>query len=212
MKLIVIFIGVVLSLPSFCQYQAEEFQPAMIETKFGAMIIYNGTKNSFTLRIVSKSIEPTEQENFLLVDKKLVQSSIIPFQEKFDFKAMSVEQQKQLLTGYKEYEKEYVQEQLKIQLIESEQFLNLEGKIFKYWTFNMPKDNDSVSKQVYLFTICFDQILMLNGPVVKDQTEVELKEILINMQKHWSYFRIRPRTFASFISISTIDFLPLATT
>lgn len=183
MKMIIFFIGIVLSCPAWGQYQAEEFQPAMIETKFGAMIIYNGTKNSFTLRIVSKSIEPTEQENFLLVDKKLVQSSIIPFQEKFDFKTMSVEQQKQLLTGYKEYEKEYVQEQLKIQLEESEQFLNLEGKIFKYWTFNMPKDNDSVSKQVYLFTICFDQILMLNGPVVKDQSEVELKNILINMAK-----------------------------
>ncbi|MEY4930256.1 MAG: hypothetical protein RI909_980 [Bacteroidota bacterium] len=188
MKILIFFIGVVVAFPSYSQYQAEEFQAAMIQTKFGAMIIYNGKKNSFTLRIISKSIEPTEQENFLLVDKNLVQSSIIPFQEKFDFKAMPEQLQRQLLTGYKEYEKEYVQEQLKIQLEESEQFLNLEGKIFKYWTFSMPKDNDSVSKQLYLFTICFDQILMLNGPVVKDQPEAELKNILIGMAKTLELF------------------------
>jgi hypothetical protein len=170
------------------QYKAEEFQAAMIETKFGAMIVYNGQKNSFTMRVVSKSIEPTEQENFLLVDKKLVQSSIIPFQEEFDFKSLTMEKQKELLSGYKEYEKEYVQDQLKIKLTESEQFINLEGKMFKYWSFDMPKDNSSVVKQVYLFTICFDQILILNGPVEKGQSESGLKSILINMAKSLELF------------------------
>jgi hypothetical protein len=50
----------------------------------------------------------------------------------------------------------------------------------------MPKDNNSVSKQVYLFTICFDQILLLNGPVVKDQTE--MKTVLINIAKTLELF------------------------
>ena len=178
----------VLSTPIFGQYTAEEFEPAMVEAKFGALIVFNGSMNSFTLRVVARSIEPTEQENFLLVDKKLIQSSVIPFQEKFDFKSLAIEMQKQLLTGYKEYEKEYIQEQLKTDLTESEQFLNLEGKLFKYWSFDMPKDNDSVSKQVYLFTICFDQILILNGPVIKDQPEDDVKTVLINMAKTLELF------------------------
>lgn len=183
-----IAIGFITSFKLFGQYKAEEFQAAMIETKFGAMIIYNGQKNSFTLRVVSKSIEPTQQENFLLVDKKLVQSSIIPFQEEFDFKTLTIEEQKELLSGYKEYEKEFVQDQLKIKLAESEQYMNLEGKMFKYWSFDMPKDNSSVVKQVYLFTICFDQILILNGPVEKGQSESEVKSVLISMAKSLEVF------------------------
>jgi hypothetical protein len=176
------------SIAASAQYKAEEFQASVIETKFGAMIVFNGQKNSFAIRIVSKSIEPSQQENFLLVNKKLIQASAIPFQEQFDFVSMSTDQQKELLTGYKEYEKEYVQEQLKSQLEESEQFMNLEGKMFKYWSFDMPKDNSSVVKQVYLFTICFDQILLLNGPVLKDQSESEVKSVLISMAKSLEVF------------------------
>ena len=187
-RYVLLAIGVITSFNLSGQYKAEEFQAAMIETKFGAMIIYNGQKNSFTLRVVSKSIEPTQQENFLMVDKKLVQSSIIPFQEEFDFKSLTMEKQKELLSGYKEYEKEYVQEQLKIKLVESEQFMNLEGKMFKYWSFDMPKDNGSVVKQVYLFTICFDQILILNGPVEKSQNEAAVKSVLISMAKSLEVF------------------------
>jgi hypothetical protein len=180
--------GMLLFSNAFGQYKAEEFQPAVIETKFGALIIYNGTRNSFTLQINSKSIESTDQENFLMIDKKLVQSSIIPFTEEFDFSKLSIEQQKQLLTGYKEYEKEFIQEQLKSKLVEYEQFLNLEGKIFKYWSFNMPPGNSSVSKQIYLFTICFDQILILNGPVLKNESENELKSLLIGLAKTIALF------------------------
>jgi hypothetical protein len=70
---------------------------------------------------------------------------------------------------------------LKTQLIEREEFLNLEGTVVKYWSFDMPKGNASVVKQVYLFIICFDQILILNGPVLKDQQEPEVKTLLINI-------------------------------
>ncbi len=179
-----VLVGLVMfSLHASAQFKAEEFQASLVEAKFGVMIVFNGQKNSFTLRIVSKSIEPSAQENFIMVDKKLVQASAIPFQEAFDFKAMSVQLQRELLTGYKEYEKEYVQGQLKTELTGTEQFLNLEGKIFKYWSFDMPKGNSSVIKQVYLFTICFDQILLLNGPVIKDQSEADVKTLLINMAK-----------------------------
>jgi hypothetical protein len=183
MKGLLLLVLLILSVDVSAQYRAEEFQAAVVEAKFGAMIAFNGNKNSFTLRVVSKSIEPTEQENFLIVDKKLIQSSTIPFQEEFDFKSLNLEMQKELLTGYKEYEREYVQEQLKTTLVESEQFLNLEGKMFKYWSFDMPKGNDSVVKQIYLFTICFDQILILNGPVIKGQNEAEVKSLLITIGK-----------------------------
>jgi hypothetical protein len=188
MRGLLLFGLIFFSVMASAQYKAEEFQASLVEAKFGVMIVFNGQKNSFTLRIVSKAIEPSEQENFLLVDKKLIQASAIPFQEQFDFKAMNTEQQRELLTGYKEYEKEYLQKQLNTSLTGTEQFLNIEGRIFKYWSFDMPKGNASVSKQVYLFTICFDQILLLNGPVLKDQTEPEMKTLLVNMAKTLELF------------------------
>lgn len=188
MKGLLLFGLLIFSIKVSAQYKAEEFQASLVEAKFGVMIVFNGQKNSFTLRIVSKSIEPSEQENFLLVDKKLIQSSAIPFQEEFDFKSMPIEQQKELLTGYKEYEKEYLQGQLKTVLSGIEQYLNLDGKIYKYWSFEMPNANSSVSKQVYIFTICFDQILLLNGPVLKDQSESEVRSLLINMAKTLELF------------------------
>jgi hypothetical protein len=188
MKGLLFFGLIIFSIGVSAQYKAEEFQASMIQTKFGAMIVFNGQKNSFAIRIVSKSIEPSQQENFLLIDKKLIQASAIPFQEQFDFNAMSIEQQKELLTGYKEYEKEYVQEQLKSEVTGTEQFLNFEGRFFIYWSFDMPQGNNSVSKQVYLFTICFDQILLLNGPVLKDQSESDVKSVLISMAKSLEVF------------------------
>jgi hypothetical protein len=182
-KVFLLTVACAASLTTYAQYKAEEFQVALIEAKYGALIAYNGQRNSFTLRIVSKSIEPTEAENFLKIDNKLIQFTTIPFQEEFDFKSLSTDMQRNLLNGYKEYEKEYVQEQLKMKIIESEQFLNLEDKMFKYWSFDMPKGNGSVVKQVYLFTICFDQILMLNGPVISGQVEADVKNLLITIAK-----------------------------
>ena len=52
----------------------------------------------------------------------------------------------------------------------------------------MPEGNNSVRKQVYLFTICFDQILLLNGPVLKDQSESEVKSVLISVAKTLELF------------------------
>jgi hypothetical protein len=182
-KAFLLIVACAASLTSYGQYKAEEFQVALIESKYGALIAYNGQKNSFTLRIVSKSIEPTEAENFLKIDNKLIQFTTIPFQEEFDFKSLSADMQRNLLNGYKEYEKEYVQEQLKMKINESENFLNLEGKMFKYWSFDMPRGNGSVVKQAYLFTICFDQILMLNGPVISGQSEADVKNILVTIAK-----------------------------
>lgn len=164
-------------------YKAEEFQLAILKSKEGALIVYNGQQNSFTLKVIAKTIEATEQENFMVVDNKLMQTAVIPFTEKFDFLSLDERTEKELLNGYKAYEKEYVEEQLKMKLQEREEFISMDGRVFKYWSFDMPKDNDSVSKQVYLFTICFDQILMFNGPVVKNQLEQDLKTLLIQVAR-----------------------------
>lgn len=167
------------------QYKAEEFEAALLEAKYGAMLVYNGQTNSFSLRFESKSVEPTDEPNFIRVDHILMQSSITPFTQKLDFKNLDYETQKKLLTGWKAYEKKWVEEQLKIKLTEKTDFIDISNKPFLYWAYDMPKskNKDSVDKQVYLVTICFDQLLILNGPVEKEKKEETIKEKLVTIAK-----------------------------
>jgi hypothetical protein len=49
MKLISITLLVLSSVDSFAQYEAEKFEAALLQAKYGAMLVYNGEKNSFSL-------------------------------------------------------------------------------------------------------------------------------------------------------------------
>ena len=181
------FIGL-LTLTSFLasgQYKAEEFEAALLQAKYGALLMYNGQTNSFSIRFESKSVEPTEKANFLKVDNILIQSSITPFTQELDFGNLDINTQQRYLRGWKAYEKKWVEEQLKIKLTEKEEFVDISDKSFLYWTYDMPKskNKDSVDKQVYLVTICFDQLLILNGPVEKGKKEETVRDKLLTIAK-----------------------------
>ncbi|HMV08219.1 MAG TPA: hypothetical protein PK325_04780 [Cyclobacteriaceae bacterium] len=183
-----IYIVVLLALISFCshgQYKAEEFQAVLLEAKYGALLLYNGTTNSFSIRFESNSVKPTDKPNFILVDNVLMQSLITPFRQKLDFNNLDNATQKRYLTGWKAYEKKWVEDQLKIALKEEEEFIEISDRVFLYWTFGMPKSKDSgsVDSQVYLVTICFDQLLILNGPVEKGKQAETLKEKFVTIAK-----------------------------
>jgi hypothetical protein len=186
MKKLPILLTFILS-NSFCfsqNYQAEKFQAAMMQKKDGALIVYTGQKHSFTIDIIADSVKPSDQPNFLIADGKIIQSKIIPFKTKLDFDNLSEEAQKKNLLGYMDYEMDYIKEQLKSKkLNESNEFINLNNKIFLFWTYDMPKNYPTIAKQCYFVTICFDQILILNSPVDKVKTLEEVKGFLINIGK-----------------------------
>jgi hypothetical protein len=167
------------------QYKAEEFEAGLLEAKYGALLVYNGQINSFSLRFESKSVEPTDKPNFIRVENILMQSSITPFTQELDFKNLDNETQKKFLIAWKAYEKKWVEEQLKFKLIEKDEFIDISNRPFLYWIYDMPKNKnkDSVDKQVYIVTICFDQLLILNGPVEKGKKEEIIKEKLLTIAK-----------------------------
>lgn len=167
------------------QYKAEEFEATLLEANYGALLLYNGTTNSFSIKFVSKSVEPTDKPNFLRVDNILMQSSITPFQQKLDFNNLDKSTQKRYLRGWKLYEKEWIEEQLKIKLTEKEEFIEISNRTFLYWTFSMPRSNEpgSVDSQVYLVAICFDQLLVLNGPVEKGKEEGVVKDKFLTIAR-----------------------------
>src|SRR5258706_13769230 len=165
------------------QYKAEEFQAGLLEAKYGAMLVYNGQTNSFTLKFQAKSFKPADKPNFVIVDNLIIQSSIVPFTQKLDFNNLDIETQRKLLSGWKVYEKTWIEGQLKANLKDKEEFIEISKRLFLYWVTNMPKSKDpaSVDNQVYLVTICFDQMLILSGPVEKGKTENLIRDKLVTI-------------------------------
>lgn len=176
---------------AFGQYVPEDFQAVLLKAKYGAMLVYNGQKNSFSIKFISKSFKPTDKENFVTVDDYIINSSIIPFQVEVDFDQLEESEQRVFLSEWKKYEKAWVEEQLKETLNEKEEFLTIGGRLFIYWSYDMPKsdDPDAVDKQVYLVSACFDQMLVLSGPVEKKKSEVALKDKLVGIAKTMEVYR-----------------------
>jgi hypothetical protein len=171
----------------FCfpqSYHAEKYQSALMKKKTGAMVVYTGEHHSFTIDIIADNIKPGDKPNFLVVDNKILQSSIIPFLTKLDFENLSGETQKKNLLGYMDYEMNHIKDQLKTkELNEKYEFIILNNKIFLYWTYDMPESYKTVINQCYLITICFDQMLVLNSPVDKGETLNDIKNFLSNTGK-----------------------------
>lgn len=154
-----------LILCSFGPFKAEHFRQICLEARFGAMLAFKGTSNCFTLRFEGKNVQPTQNPGFILLDNHPIQATLIPFQKDFGFSNLEVEKQKELLTRYKNFEKKHVESALKTKILDADGFIVLKNRIFKTWTYQMPTGHKSISKQIYLMCICFDQILILNAPV-----------------------------------------------
>ncbi|MBL0741219.1 hypothetical protein [Chryseolinea lacunae] len=159
-------------------YKAEEFQATKLKARYGAMIVYNGRTNAFSFRIAADSIGTPENPNFLWVDGKLLQATIIPFVQKANYADLDEAEQKRLLEAYRKYEQSYFEKELNAKLKTKAEFITLNHKTMLLWTIEMPKDSGNLSKQFFIFTICFDQMLTFNMPVEKGQDEVGVKDVL----------------------------------
>lgn len=162
-------------------FRAETFKPQLVRTEYGAKLIFNGTRHTFSIRFESPDIKPTEKPNFIIMDNQLIQTNLIPFQKDFGFDSLSINKQKELLNRYKEFEKKHVEKALSMKLKEREAFAVFNRKLFKSWLYQMPPKNPSVARQVYFMTICFDQILVISAPVAKGENDRTVINLLENI-------------------------------
>jgi len=159
---------------------SEQFESGFVATQTGGLIVYSGLNHSFTIEVQAKVVKPTEQTNFYLVDNQIVQTAILPIPMKTDLKDMSTIKQKEIIRGYIDYELLYFRNTLKQEYSKLHiDWTVINGKVYADWSFDMPKDNQQVKKQLYMTTICFDQILDLNAPVFDNYTKA--KEILLQL-------------------------------
>src|SRR5258706_1320700 len=178
MKNILPIIFLLSALSTQAKYKAEEFQTAKLKARYGVMVVYNGHINSFTFRIEADSVKNTEDPNFLWVDGKRLRATIVPFLQ--NPKAPDEAEQKRLLEAYRKYEQAYIEKELNTGPLKGKaEYLNINNKPMLLWTLSMPKDNPTISKQLYIFTICFDQMLTFNAPVEKGKDEAEIKRMIV---------------------------------
>jgi len=187
-KYYLLFLSAIISGVAFSQENnaaatGDEFEAAFVPAKagVGAMIVYTGENHSFTIEIKGKDIKNNGQPNYLMVGDQIVQSAILPIPKKTEVENPPLVKQREILRTYINYELDYFKNTLK------QGYSNLKmdweivnGRQFVYWHFDMPKDdNKHVKKQIYVSTICFNQILDLNAPVFDDYYKA--KDILTQM-------------------------------
>jgi len=150
---------------------SEEFELSFLKKQNGASFLFNGKSHSFTIDIVSDSIQTTENPNFIVVNNHIVQASTIPLPPaKLDLSNLSAAKQKETLSAYVEYELEYFKNDLKMKYTNlKKEWITIDSKVWLVWTFNFSVANKGnelaatqYSYQVYASTICFNQVLDLN--------------------------------------------------
>jgi len=177
------FILIVKSISSQ-DFKPQEFEIATAGTENGLKIIYSSLDKSFTIDVHGEQINFTESPYFYIVDGKIFQAMILGFQKELDFDNLKENEQKEYLTQYMNYEIEYFKDELKIKIKNlANEFYIVNDKLFLFWYYNMPPKNKTAEKQLYLTTICHDQILNLNTIQEPESEFIHSKDFLFNVAK-----------------------------
>lgn len=165
--------------------EPENFKDALLKTKDGAKLVYTGEKHSFTLDIISKDIKPTIEPNFISIDNLIFQSVVLPFKPRPNYDSLSKEQQQADLMGYMQEHLNYLKKEMKLKYEGlKHEWVEINNRPFLLWYYDMPKTDKQIDKQIYLSTLCFDQILNLNTPVIRKKDDLNKnKELLLDVAK-----------------------------
>jgi hypothetical protein len=167
----------------------EEFELSYLPQINGGQFLYNGRAHAFTIDIVADSIQTSESPNFITVDNHIVQTSVVPLPETgLDLNNLTTAQQKEALEGYVNYELDYFKTEVKIKCVNlNKEWKNIHSRLWLIWSFDVPaqKKDPNVSKQVahqiYSSTICFNQVLDLNVPLLPGDNLEQSKDLIIKL-------------------------------
>lgn len=182
-KLLLSLLGVtaVLLIEAQTPIADEEFKLGYTPNEKGGTVLFQGKSHSFALDIVGKEVKTTDNPGFFVVDNHIVQTSTVPLpSSKLDLGHLTEVQQKQALSAYVDYEMDYFRKELKLKISDlKKEWVVINSRIFLVWHFNLPaaKENQ-VSQQIYMSTICFNQVLDLNIAILKGEDFPEQQERL----------------------------------
>jgi len=153
----------------------DKYLTGLFSTRDGALLAYTNQQKSFMIEFVSGNIEPSENPDALTVDNILIISKITPVLANLMFDSMSIDRQKTALSLF--MEKEIVHKfTFDAPVYE---WLTINNQLFQFWHMKSNDENSEVEEQMYLTTLCFDQILNLNTPLERTVGNFENNKLLL---------------------------------
>lgn len=184
----IIYIFLILSLPAVAQNSVskEQFNLSFQGKANSHKWVFKGVDHSFSVAVVADSVKTEQYPNYISVKNQIVQCSAIPMPEtNLNLLNLTLAQQKEALNGYVDYEVDYFGNELKLQIQNlKKEWITVNGKTWLLWYFDVPDQQTTekaaipAKQQIYASTICFNQVLDLNTPVLKGDSFANAKALL----------------------------------
>jgi hypothetical protein len=160
---------------------ADDVHASLLSGKKKSLIAYAGQDHSFTLE-VAPTAKPSDVPGFITVDKQIFQSTLVPIDKSIDISNLTPAREQDILTGYMNFELSYYKKKLHQNYSNlTTQWVTLQNRIFLVWYFDIPQNQKLISRQIYISTIFFDQILDLNAPVFHPEHAGKAKALLLRL-------------------------------
>ncbi len=167
----------------------EKFEVSFSKKKDRGQFLYKGATHSFTIEFDSEDIQTTQNANFVIVNKQIVQTTSKPVNDtNADVNNLTVEQQKELISKYVDHEMDYINNELKMYSRNlKKEWVIVKSKIWLIWSFdieNLKADEPAslrLKKQIYASTICFNQVVDLNTPILQNTDPSDARKLLTHI-------------------------------
>ena len=182
MKLAPFGLALLLSIGAKGQNPDGEEHASLLTGRRHSMIAYAGPDHSFTLEIGAHTAKPSDIPGFITIDKQILQSTLVPVAKSIDLTGLTTEREKDILLKYMNYELEFYKKKLKQHYSHLQtEWVNLQGRLFLLWYFDMPENYKLVSRQVYASTLFYNQVMDLNAPVFKADDWGKARGLLVKL-------------------------------
>ncbi|HET6252668.1 MAG TPA: hypothetical protein VFE32_01275 [Puia sp.] len=170
------------ALTTFSQSPApDDVHASLLTGKKRSLIAYAGQSHSFTLD-VSPTAKPSDVPGFITVDKQILQSTLVPLDKSIDLNNLNPAREQEILTHYMNFELTYYKKKLHQNYTNLRtEWITLQNRIFLVWYFDLPNNQKLISRQIYVSTLFFDQIMDLNAPIFHPEDAGKAKALLLRL-------------------------------
>ena len=171
------------SIGAYAQNNDPQDEHARLLTgKKRSLIAYAGNGHSFTLEVGAHTAKPSDIPGFINIDKQIVQSTLVPVPNPSEVQSLTPAKEKTLLLGYMNYELKYYRKKLNQRYTHlGTEWVELHGRLFLLWYFDLPENYKVVSRQVYASTLFYDHVMDLNAPVFKSDDWGKARTMLVRL-------------------------------
>jgi hypothetical protein len=163
---------------------SQEFESALIPMEDGAVFAFTSAKKSFTIDLIGEKLQPLEAKNFVIVDNWIFQAFTLGFDNPKKVDLSTEDEQKKSLSQYVMYEIDYFKNELGYNCDSLKlEWGKINEKYFYFWHYKTPDSMETLKKQMYLTTICHDQILNMSIPLDNDRNFEDGKNFLFKIGK-----------------------------